>query len=87
MKHPVSAHGDKLLLDAKDIEILTGLGRTKTRALLRQQIIPNFRLGKCIRVSRIEFERWLQEQHDHARRQAQRFDEARTKLGSKGVRS
>ena len=77
------AVAEKLLLDAKDIEALTGLGRTKTRALLSQQVIPNFRLGKCIRVYRVEFERWLQEQHDHARRQAQRFDEARTKLGIK----
>jgi hypothetical protein len=81
MKDPQQAvPADKVLLDAKDIESLTGLGRTKTRALLRQQIIPNFRIGRVIRVSRSVFERWLEDQHRKATEEASRLSSAKKSL-------
>jgi len=89
--HPIIPTNEKLILDARDIEVLTGLGRTKVRALLRQQAIPSFRIGKCIRVSRVEFERWLERQHEIARREAERFHDAKSRMdrnsASQGRRS
>jgi flavin-dependent dehydrogenase len=86
MKQESTAPEDKLLLDPKDIERLTGMGRTKTRALLRTQVIPNFRIGKSIRVSRVVFERWLEERHEEARKEAERLTDLKARLSRKDVR-
>lgn len=72
----------KLLLTPEDIQCLTGMGRTKTRALLRRQIIPNFRIGKCIRVSRAAFERWIEEQHEAARKEAERLAQVKDRVAA-----
>mgnify|MGYP000854049318 FL=1 len=51
---------EKLILSPKDIQELTGFGRTQVYELWRRPDFPGKRLGRRLFVSKKAFERWLE---------------------------
>lgn len=54
---------DKLLLKASDVSEMTGLGKSKTYALIAAGVIPSVRIGKCVRVPLERLRRWIAALH------------------------
>jgi excisionase family DNA binding protein len=54
------SHELPLVLKAGDIQRLLGLSRVKTYELLHQKGFPVVRIGRCLRVPRDAFFRWLE---------------------------
>jgi excisionase family DNA binding protein len=50
-------------LSVREIQDLLGIGATKSYELVSSGQIPSVRIGRAIRVSRRELERWLEDQH------------------------
>jgi excisionase family DNA binding protein len=53
-----------LVLKASDIQQLLDLSRGKTYELLHQKGFPVMRIGRCLRVPRDAFLRWLEAGND-----------------------
>jgi excisionase family DNA binding protein len=54
------SHELPLVLKADDIQRLLGLSRVRTYQLLHQRGFPVVRIGRCLRVPRDAFFRWLE---------------------------
>jgi excisionase family DNA binding protein len=54
---------EKLLLKPAEVGDLTGLGKSKTYALIAAGIIPSVRIGKSVRVPADRLRRWIEELH------------------------
>jgi excisionase family DNA binding protein len=50
---------DKLLLKASEVSELTGMGKSKTYALIAAGIIPSVRIGKSVRIPADRLRRWI----------------------------
>lgn len=53
---------EKLLLSVKDIQDLTGYGRTSVYELLRTNQLDVIRKGRSVRVPRASLDEWIQRQ-------------------------
>lgn len=53
-----------VLLDARDIKIITKLSRAGTYNLLNSEAFPIMRIGKRILISKEDFIYWLSGHHD-----------------------
>jgi excisionase family DNA binding protein len=49
-------------LSLKDVQQLLGIGRTKAYELVTTGELPAVRIGRCIRVNRMELDEWLRTQ-------------------------
>jgi excisionase family DNA binding protein len=49
-------------LTLREMQEILGIGKTKAYELVAMGDIPSVRIGRSIRISRNELERWLQEQ-------------------------
>lgn len=54
---------EKLLLKPAEVGDLTGLGKSKTYALIAAGVIPSVRIGKSVRVPADRLRRWIEELH------------------------
>ena len=52
---------DKLLLKPAEVGELTGVGKSKTYALIAAGVIPSVRIGKCLRVPADRLRKWIDE--------------------------
>ena len=71
---------EKLLLDAKDIQVLTGWGISKVRTLLRSGSIPCMRNGRHVRVPRSKFEDWIASEVERTSRQSEHLEEVKKRI-------
>lgn len=53
-----------LFLTVPEAARLMKVGKSKVYELCYQRIIPHLRLGRCVRIPRDAFLRWLEEQID-----------------------
>ena len=56
---------DKLLLRPGEVSDLTGMGKSKTYALIATGVIPSVRIGRSVRVPADRLRRWIEELHVH----------------------
>ena|ERR1035441_4825193 len=56
---------EKLLLKPAEVGDMTGLGKSKTYALIAAGVIPSVRIGKSVRVPADRLRRWIEELHVH----------------------
>ncbi len=56
---------DRLLLKPSDVSDMTGMGKSKTYALIAAGVIPSVRIGKSVRVPADRLRRWIEELHVH----------------------
>lgn len=75
---------EKLLLDAKDIQVLTGWGLSKVRSLLRSGSIPCLRNGRHVRVPRTHLEEWIAKEVERTNHQANKIKEVARQLQAEG---
>ena len=47
-----------MLLDSREVSRLLGIGRTKAFELMAREV-PVVRIGRCVRVSRLELTEWI----------------------------
>jgi len=52
-------HDEALLLEAREVARLLGIGRTKTYQLIARGEVPVLRLGRCVRVPRSALDAWI----------------------------
>jgi len=50
------------LLDGREVARLLGIGRTKAFQLMATGELPVVRIGRCVRVSRVALQAWVDEQ-------------------------
>lgn len=62
---------EPLLLRAGEAALLLGIGRTKVFEMLATGELPAIRIGRCVRISRDQLERWVVE-----RARAQPWDQS-----------
>jgi excisionase family DNA binding protein len=46
-------------LSLKEVQELLGIGKTKAHELVTTGEIPAVRIGRCVRISRMELDEWL----------------------------
>jgi excisionase family DNA binding protein len=51
-----------MLLRAEEAATLLGIGRTKVFEMLAAGDLPAIRIGRCVRISRDQLDRWIYEQ-------------------------
>ena len=61
-----SASVETMLLTAEEAAIVLGIGRTKVFEMLAARELPAIRIGRCVRISRRELERWIDGQLEDA---------------------
>jgi excisionase family DNA binding protein len=59
---PATVSEDPWLLDSREVARLLGISRNKTFQLMASRELPVVRIGRCVRVSRVELQQWLLEQ-------------------------
>jgi excisionase family DNA binding protein len=52
---------EAVLLRPKEVSLLLNIGRTLTFELLARGELPVVRIGRAVRVPRLELERWVRE--------------------------
>lgn len=55
---------ERILLTVEEAAKLTSLGRSRTYALVASGAIPSIKIGRSIRIPRLEFEAWVHDQID-----------------------
>jgi excisionase family DNA binding protein len=48
-----------LLLTTSEVGALLGVGRTKIFEMLASEELPAIRIGRCVRISRVQVESWI----------------------------
>ncbi len=71
---------EKLLLDAKDIQVLTGWGLSKVRSLLRSGSIPCLKNGRHVRVPRTHLEDWIANEVERTSHQSDQLKEVKRRI-------